>query len=453
MTERREQGYWQSESWVESANDPANGFPLQSLPFCAFIPTGSDGRQAHLGVGIGDFVLDLHGLSTSGHLSTVGAAVNAACCKPKLNTLMSLGSPMPLRLALSMSLAAQGGGFKKEIEPHLIPMREVEFTLPVAVGDYTDFYASIHHATRVGKLFRPDQPLLPNYKWLPVGYHGRSSSIVISGVDIRRPSGQMKIQGQEAPIFAATRQLDYELELAAYIGLGNDLGEAIPLEGNPTRLRGAESHIFGYSLLNDWSARDIQSWEYQPLGPFLGKSFATSVSPWVVPHEALEPYFVALSSRPDGDPQPLPYLAEPDWMRRKSGIDVQLEACLSTAKMRASDLRPICLSSSNARDLCWSFGQMIAHHTSNGCNLRIGDLIASGTVSGPTDGSAGCLLELTQRGALPMQLPNGEVRAFLEDGDEITLRGFCAREGYPRIDLGECRGTILPAHPSELTAV
>ncbi len=422
-------------SWVESANDPANGFPLQSLPFCAFVSPKFGDEPAHLGVGIGDFILDLHTLSARGHLSLHGAEVEAACREPKLNALMSHGNPGPLRLDLWIRLST-GDTFRGELEPHLIPQREVQFRNPVAVGNYTDFYASIHHATNVGKLFRPDQPLLPNYKWIPIGYHGRASSLVVSGTPIRRPHGQIKSPGSEIPTLAPTTQLDYELELAAYIGTGNALGEPIPIAET-------ETQIFGYSLLNDWSARDIQSWEYQPLGPFLGKSFATSISPWVVSPDALEPYFVPAHPRPEDDPNPLPYLAEPAWMARKSRLDIKLKAWLSTEKMRAASQPPIKLTASNARDLYWSFGQMIAHHTSNGCNLQPGDLIASGTISGPD--SQGCLLEITHRGAKPIRLPNGESRAFLEDGDEVILRGYCEREGFPRISLGECRGTILAA--------
>jgi fumarylacetoacetase len=447
MTESSENSHWNLKSWVETANDPSNGFPLQSLPFCAFVSPEWVDRQAHIGVGIGEFILDLHSLSASGHLAVLGDEVTAACREPQLNALISLGDQGPLRLALSIALAADGT-FRHEVEPHLISQREVQFRLPIAVGDYTDFYASIHHATRVGKLFRPGQPLLPNYKWLPIGYHGRASSLVVSGTPICRPQGQIKLADQDTPLFAPTQQLDYELELAAYIGIGNPLGEPIPRDGIPTRSLPAENHIFGYSLLNDWSARDIQSWEYQPLGPFLGKSFATSLSPWVVTPEALAPYRVSLAPRAEGDPDLLPYLAEPDWMKRDSGLDIQLEARLSTAKMRESSIAPIFLSSSNARDLYWSFGQMIAHHTSNGCNLRTGDLIASGTVSGPHPGSEGCLLELTQRGNAPLTLPNGEIRSFLEDGDEVILSGSCHGEGLPKITLGECRGIILPAHPA-----
>jgi fumarylacetoacetase len=315
------------------------------------------------------------------------------------------------------------------IEPLLIPTVQARFAKPIEVGNYTDFYASIHHATNVGKLFRPDQPLLPNYKWIPIGYHGRASSLVISGTDIRRPSGQIKPSEASTPHFAPTSQLDYELEVAAYIGISNPLGEPIPI-------RSAEHHIFGFSLLNDWSARDIQSWEYQPLGPFLGKSFATSISPFVVPMEALLPFRVAPEPRTTGDPQPLPYLAG----KAPDAIDLTVEVFLSTARMREASQAPHRLSTGNLRDLYWTFPQMIAHHTSNGCNLIEGDLLATGTISGPQPGSQGSLLEITHRGANPIQLPNGEQRTFLEDGDEVILRGFCEKPGFPRISFGECRG-------------
>jgi fumarylacetoacetase len=327
---------------------------------------------------------------------------------------------------------------RKRIEPLVTPAANARFVKPVEVGDYTDFYASIHHATNVGKLFRPDQPLLPNYKWIPIGYHGRASSLVISGTDIRRPSGQIKTPEANAPSFAPTSQLDYELEVAAYIGAGNPLGEPIPIAS-------ADQHIFGYSLLNDWSARDIQSWEYQPLGPFLGKSFATSISPFVVPMEALQPYRVAPEPRAPNDPEPLPYLASKAPEAPSTLFDLTVEVFLTTARMREASQAPHRLSSGNLRDLYWTFPQMIAHHTSNGCNLIEGDLLASGTISGPNPGSQGSLLEITQGGANPIQLPNGEQRTFLLNGDEIILRGDCEKPGYPRISFGECSGAIVPA--------
>jgi fumarylacetoacetase len=326
--------------------------------------------------------------------------------------------------------------FAEKLKPLLYPMGAAQFCVPVAIGDYTDFYASVHHATNVGKLFRPDQPLMPNYKFVPIGYHGRASSIVISGSAVKSPNGQTKPASADVPTFGPSRQMDYELELGAYIGTGNALGSPIDIDE-------AEQRIFGVSLVNDWSARDIQAWEYQPLGPFLGKSFATAVSPWVVTMEALEPYRAELDARPEGDPAPLEYLAARESNRQ--GIDVQLEVWLTTPKMRDKQLPAVRLSSVCATELYWSFAQMIAHHASNGCNLRAGDLLASGTISGPEPGSQGSLLEITRRGAEPLKLPSGEERSFLEDGDEITFTAFCERDGLPRISLGECQGRLVPA--------
>lgn len=431
---------WAAKSWVSSANDATCGFPLQALPYCSFLYLKEPINSAHLGVGIGSFVLDLHQLSSNGLLASLGVEVEEACRADRLNRLMHCGTASWGRLrqhlfGLLREDAPQQQ--QQQISACLFPMEAVRFCMPVDVGNYTDFYASIHHATNVGRLFRPDQPLLPNYAWVPIGYHGRASSLVISGTAVHRPNGQYKSTGSGAPVFQPTRQLDYELEVAAYIGTGNTLGE-------PVSIATAEQHIFGISLLNDWSARDIQAWEAQPLGPFLGKSFATSVSPWVLATEALEPFRTRLAVRPGAMPAPLPYLAE-HAHPTPSGIDLTVEVLLQTPQMIKSLLPPHRLSSANLRDLYWSFAQMIAHHTSNGCNLQPGDILASGTVSGPHPGEQGCLLELTQRGAIPVTLENGEVRSFLEDGDEIIVRGFCERRGFPRITLGECRGVILPA--------
>ncbi len=309
--------------------------------------------------------------------------------------------------------------------------------LPAAIGDYTDFYASIHHATRVGKLFRPDHPLLPNYKWVPIGYHGRASSLLASPAPIRRPNGQSKDTPDATPAFGPSRSLDYEVELGAFVGPGNALGESVPLAS-------AGDHLFGVVLLNDWSARDLQSWEYQPLGPFLAKNFATSLSPWVVTMEALAPFRVPAAARPAGDPAPLPYLTD-GYDAAHGGIDLVLEAWLRTPAMRAANAAPHKLSAANFRQMYWTLGQMLTHHTSNGCNLQPGDLLGSGTVSGDTDDARSCLLELTARGAEPVQLPGGESRRCLEDGDEVILRGYAARPGVRRIGFGECRGLVLPA--------
>jgi fumarylacetoacetase len=317
----------------------------------------------------------------------------------------------------------------------LIPMGAVEMQLPAQIGDYTDFYASIHHATRVGKLFRPDNPLLPNYKYVPIGYHGRVSSIVVSGTEVRRPSGQTKPASASEPSFGPARSLDYELEVGIFVGVGNAPGEPIPINE-------AEQHVFGLCLVNDWSARDIQSWEYQPLGPFLAKSFATTISPWIVSMDALAPYRVPMTVRADGDPAPLPYLSGDG--RSLTGIDLLLEVLLESARMREEGIAPARLSTGNLRHLYWSIAQLLTHHASNGCNLRPGDLLATGTISGPEEGSEGCLLEMKHR-AEPVRLPTGETRTFLEDGDEVIFRGFCQRAGLPRIGFGECRGRVLPA--------
>jgi fumarylacetoacetase len=318
---------------------------------------------------------------------------------------------------------------------HLVAQANVEMLLPALVGDYTDFYASIFHATNVGKLFRPDNPLLPNYKYIPIGYHGRASSLVPSGTPVRRPSGQTR-DGDSDPTFAPSRSLDYELEVGFFVSGGNRLGESIPVSE-------AEEHIFGICLVNDWSARDIQAWEYQPLGPFLGKSFSTSLSPWVVTMEALAPFRGAAFARAEGDPAPLPYLFN-EGDREQGGLDLWLEVSLSSCRMREAGIAPVVLGRSNFRDMYWTMAQMLTHHASNGCNLRPGDLLASGTVSGADATARGCLLELTSRGKDPVALPTGEHRKFLEDGDEVILRGFCERDGFRRIGLGNCRGTILP---------
>jgi fumarylacetoacetase len=325
-------------------------------------------------------------------------------------------------------------GARTRVVPLLVKQSVVQMELPARIGDYTDFYASIYHATNVGKLFRPDNPLLPNYKYVPIGYHGRASSIVASGAEIRRPCGQTKAADAAAPAFGPSRSLDYELEVGCFVGTGNAIGEAIPMAK-------AEAHIFGLCLLNDWSARDVQAWEYQPLGPFLAKNFATTISPWVVMIEALEPFRVAAFERPEGDPQPLEYLDSAQ-DRKRGGFNVTLEVWLRTAQMKREDAGAVQVSKGNLRDLYWTLGQMLTHHASNGCNLEPGDLLASGTVSGATEGSLGCLLEITRRGAQPLALPDGETRKFLEDGDEVILRGYCEREGHARIGFGECRGVV-----------
>ena len=355
---------------------------------------------------------------------------------------MALGSATwsALRSQLTSLLAASAdAATKARLQALLIPMRDVQMQLPAQMGDYTDFYASIHHATRVGKLFRPDNPLLPNYKYVPIGYHGRASSIVVSGTDIRRPHGQTKPPTATEPTFGPSRSLDYELEVGIFVGPGNPLGQSIPIDK-------AEQHIFGVCLVNDWSARDIQSWEYQPLGPFLAKNFATTISPWIIPMDALAPYRVPAAPRPEGDPTPLAYLASSDSTR--AGFDVILEVFLQSERMREANTKPIQISQGNLRDLYWTPAQLLTHHASNGCNLRPGDLLATGTISGPEEGSEGCLLEMKHR-AEPIKLPTGETRTFLEDGDQVVFRGYCQALGLPRIGFGWCTGKIIAADSSQ----
>lgn len=411
-------------SWVESANQPHTDFPLQNLPYGVF------GTNARTGVAIGDFILDLRACAGAGLLNGLSPETARGCTAESLNALLALGPDhwSPLRRRLTELLAAASPQ-RPQVEPLLIPRAGAAMHLPAVIGDYTDFFTSIYHASNVGNLFRPGHPLAPNYKHLPIGYHGRASSIVVSGTPIHRPAGQT----QEAH-FGPTRALDYELEVGAFVGPANRLGEPVPIGQ-------ARAHIFGLCLLNDWSARDIQVWESQPLGPFLAKSFATTISPWIVPLEALEPFRAPAFTRPAGDPAPLPYLYSPEDQAR-GGLDIIVEVWLSSQRMREAGAEPLRISRGNFRDTYWTIAQMLAHHTSNGCNLRPGDLFGSGTVSGPTRDSLGCLLELTRRGTEPFRLPTGEERRYLEDGDEVILRAYCEREGCVRIGFGECRGTI-----------
>jgi fumarylacetoacetase len=422
------------ESWLPEANQSTADFPLTHLPYGAFELEG----QQHLCVAIGAHLLDLHACAASNLLPP---SLVEACQAPTLNPLMSLGhrSWTLLRETLTAHLHADAETDRRQAaEAALHSIAGATLVKPVHIPNYTDFYASIHHATRVGRLFRPDQPLLPNYKYVPIGYHGRASSIVPSGMPIFRPVGQSRPTTAESqPNFRPTNALDYELELALYIGQPSLLGTPVPISQ-------ASHHLFGVSLLNDWSARDIQSWEYQPLGPFLAKNFATSISTWITPMAALEPFRAAATPRPATDPEPLPYLHSTADQQQGS-LNVKLEVFLSTETMRANKLAPFRLSESNVNDLYWTPAQLIAHHTSNGCNLQIGDVLATGTISGPAEASAGCLLELTRNGAQPVLLPTGEDRTFLADGDEIILRGSCEAPGHPRIGLGECRAVVLPA--------
>ena len=437
-------------SWVLSANIAHTDFPIQNLPFGIFRRAGSL-ETPRVGVAIGDRILDISacfaaGLfgvpdrETDGDSEPYLQHVALACASPTLNALMQrdVEQRRALRSAVSALLASDAPVNQQQIAEHaLVAQDEAELFLPAQIGDYTDFYASVHHASNVGVLFRPDNPLLPNYKWVPIGYHGRSSSIVLSGTTVKRPSGQRLAVGESVPTVGPSRAMDYEVELGAFIGTGNALGASIPLAD-------ADTHLFGVCLLNDWSARDIHSWEYQPLGPFLAKNFATSISPWVVTLDALAPFRAPLAARAVGDPMPLPYLDDAH-DRALGGFAITVELWMRTARMRADGSDAVRISSSSALDLYWTLGQMLAHHASGGCNMRAGDLLGTGTISGPTADSRGCLLELTRRGADPLTLPNGDVRRFLEDGDEVILRAFAERDGSVRIGFGACSGVVAAA--------
>lgn len=426
-------------SWVESANEPDTDFPLQNLPWCIFRKKGEE-EPGSPGIAIGDFVLAIHNCREKGLISEemydsicwAGDFLNFTVDRSTSKSLSALTGKLRELLWEGVETAR-----RKMIEEILVPIKDAEFFLPFAIYDYTDFYCSIYHATNVGSMFRPDNPLLPNYKYVPIGYHGRSSSIVISGTDIKRPKGQNRSDADKPPIFMPCKNLDYEMEVGFFVGHGNELGEPIPISE-------AEKHIFGLCLVNDWSARDIQSWEYQPLGPFLAKNFATTISPFVVTMEALAPFRTAAFERDPDDPQPLGYLAD-EKNQKTGGIDLDLEVYIQSEKMRSENIDPHLLSRSNTKDLYWTIGQMLTHHASNGCNLQTGDLIATGTVSGNEKAERGSMLELTWRGSEPIELPSGETRRFLEDGDEVIMKGFCEREGFRRIGFGECRGRIIPA--------
>lgn len=423
-------------SWVESANDPATDFPIQNLPFGRFRRAGS-GEEWRIGVALGDQVLDLRLAREQCPWGRVASAWLVPLAAGDLAAFMALGSGARRGLRAVLSAALREGSDRRvALEACLLPQSAAEFALPCRIGDYTDFYTGIHHATAVGKLFRPDNPLLPNYQWVPIGYHGRASSIVIDGTPVRRPLGQLKGPDDAAPRLAPTQRLDHELELGFLIGTGNAQGEPVPIGQ-------AEDHWFGTVLLNDWSARDVQAWEYQPLGPFLSKNFATTISPWVVTPEALAPFRVPFE-RPPGDPQPLPYLDSPA-NRAAGAFDIVLEVGLQTARMRESGLPHQRLMQSNFRDSYWTIAQLIAHHTVGGCNLGTGDLLGSGTQSGPGEGQGGSLLELTQGGRQPITLASGETRTFLQDGDSLELRAHCVRPGARRIGFGRCEGHVLAA--------
>ena len=390
------------------------------------------------GIAIGDQVLDLKVAYEKGVFTGPAREAALLAASSSLTDLMTAGpaAASALRLAVSRALR-EGAALQPILESALVPRPAIEHALPAHIGDYTDFYTSIHHATAVGRLFRPDQPLLPNYRWLPVGYHGRSSSIAVSGQQFARPVGQRPPATPGGPpSVGRSERLDYELELGVFIGAGNAAGERIGIDA-------ADGHIFGLCLLNDWSARDLQAWEYQPLGPFLGKNFATTISPWIISIEALAPFRTEWLRAAD-DVQPLSYL-DSDSVRRAGALDIQLESWIQTSAMRAAGAAPTRLSQSNFRHAYWNIAQMLAHHTINGCNLRPGDLLGTGTQSGPDAAEAGSLLELSHGGKQPLRLPGGEQRRFLEDGDEIILRGYCSRPGAARIGFGEARGRVLPA--------
>ena len=423
-------------SWVDSANQKTSDFPIQNLPFGVFSRGADDPR---VGVAIGDQIIDVAACLEANLLESDAAfAAAEACRSTTLNALMAADrlSVSGLRLELSRLLRDEesGGPGSRAAASLLVPMSEARMHVPANIGDYTDFYASVDHATNIGKMFRPDNPLLPNYRHIPIGYHGRTSSIVPTGATVRRPHGQTKPADTDSPVFGPSKLLDYEAEVGFFVAGGNRRGEPIPIAR-------AEEHIFGFCLVNDWSARDIQAWEYQPLGPFLAKNFATTVSPWVVTAEALAPFRVPARARGAGEPVPLPYLSSAG-NDEEGGLALTLDVLLLTQRMREEGSEPFRLSRGSLADMYWTPAQMLAHHTSNGCNLRPGDLLASGTVSGSSEDSRGCLMELTSRGTRPVALPNGEQRRFLEDGDEVLLRGCCRRTGFSSIGFGECRGTI-----------
>jgi fumarylacetoacetase len=417
-------------TWCESAE--GSDFPIQNLPLGIF-SVGERRRQA--GVAIGDYVLDLGGIA-----ELLDDDWREDLSQPVLNGWLARGHEAQNALRQRLQELLSEEKYRDEIEPQLVGQSEVRFHLPCFVGDYTDFYVGIHHATNVGKQFRPDNPLLPNYKYVPIGYHGRASSVRASGEPVIRPNGQRKAPDADAPEYGPSRRLDYELELGIWIGEGNELGSPIPIGE-------AAEHIAGYCLLNDWSARDIQAWEYQPLGPFLAKNFLTSVSPWVVSTQALAPFRKPRPSRPAGDPQPLPYLDDAS-DRQTGALGIQLEVTLSTERMRREGLAPHILSHGSAdAAMYWSTAQIVAHHSANGCNLQPGDLIGTGTLSTDSAGGLGSMLEISQGGKQPIQLPNGETRSFLEDGDEVTLKAWCEGESV-RIGFGECVGRVVASGQS-----
>ena len=414
-------------SWVEEAGGHPD-FPIQNLPLGVF----DAGQGPRIGTAIGDHILDLGAVA-----SLLPSAVVPALGHASLNALFALPQAERLALRHAVSRLLSDPAHRAAVEPALTPAAACVMHLPATIGDYTDFYVGIHHANNVGRQFRPDNPLLPNYKWVPIGYHGRASSIRPSGVDVVRPCGQRKAPDATEPTFGPVQRLDYELEMGVWIGRGNELGTTIPIAK-------AADHIAGLTLLNDWSARDVQAWEYQPLGPFLSKSFHTTVSPWVVTTEALAPFRIAQPPRPEGDPQPLPHLLDAA-DQAHGGLGIELEVLLSSAAMREAGMAPVSLSKGPASNMYWTIAQMVAHHASGGCNLGVGDLLGTGTISAPDQSGYGSLLELSRGGAEPITLPTGETRAFLADGDEVTLLGRAHAEGFVPIGFGACSAIILPA--------
>ncbi|HKX83731.1 MAG TPA: fumarylacetoacetase [Pyrinomonadaceae bacterium] len=425
-------------SWVESANDPNTDFPIQNLPFCSFKRKETN-EFAGIGVVIGDNVFDFQRAFDSEQDQSTYLLQKLSDLNELIGNLDATEVTFLRRRIQNLLNADVERVVRDRIKHCLINIADCDDLSPFQIGDYTDFYASIFHATNVGSMFRPDNPLLPNYKYVPIGYHGRASSIVISGTDIKRPNGQNRSDTGKPPVFIPSKNLDYEMEVGFFVGQGNELGQAIPIAE-------AEKHIFGLCLVNDWSARDIQGWEYQPLGPFLAKNFATTISPFVVTMEALAPFRTKAFERDPEDPHPLDYLNDPH-NQQLGGLDINLEVYIETEKMRNESIQPHLVSRSNTKDLYWTIGQMLTHHASNGCNLQTGDLMATGTVSGREKLERGCLLEMTWRGSEPIELPSGEQRRFLEDGDEVIMKGFCEREGFRRVGFGECRGRIFPADP------
>jgi fumarylacetoacetase len=420
-------------SWIPSAQAPGTDFPIQNLPYGVF---SVDGGGKRIGVAIGDSILDLRACAELGLLEDISDAARDACAADALNSVMALplADLSRVRHAVHLLLRSDAPANRRaRAEAHVHKMARAELFVPARIGDYTDFYASIYHATNTGRLFRPDNPLAPNYKLLPIAYHGRASSIIISGTAVHRPHGQKKTSGS-APEFGPSARLDYELEVGIYVGRGNAQGQPIPIAD-------ADTHIFGFCLTNDWSARDVQAWESAPLGPFLSKNFATTVSPWIVTRDALEPFRGPAFTRAPGDPQLLPYLSSAE-NERAGGISIELLAYIQSEAMRARGIAPFQLSRANFLTMYWTPAQMLAHHTSNGCNLQPGDLLASGTVSGEGPDAYGSLLERTKGGSERFTLPSGEERSFLEDGDEVIFRASCSAPGVATIGFGECRGRI-----------